>query len=101
MVISPKTIITSTYRLNGQEVKVHAITTGLISVKNNFLERKGTGLFSKVNILLDDQHAPFMPIWVWVIEHPEGIIVIDTGDIEDATHKEFHNHKYCFSGSSV
>ena len=47
MVISPETIITSTYRLNGEEVKVHAITTGLISVKNNFLERKGTGLFCK------------------------------------------------------
>ena len=26
-------------------------------------------------------YADFMPIWVWVIEHPEGIIVIDTGDI--------------------
>ena len=43
----------------------------------------------------------FMPIGVWVIEHPEGIIVIDTGDTEDAAHNEFHNHKYCFSGSSV
>ncbi len=21
-----------------------------------------------------------MPIWVWVIEHPEGIFVIDTGE---------------------
>ncbi len=93
MVITPKAIITSAYQLNGKDVKIHAITTGLISVKNNFLKRKGKGVFSKVNILLDNQHAPFMPIWVWVIEHPEGIIVIDTGDIEEAAYKEFHKHE--------
>ena len=63
ILISPETIITSPSRLNGEEVKVHAITTGVISVKNNFLERKGTGLFAKVNILLDDQHAPFYADW--------------------------------------
>ena len=82
-------IITSIYRLNGKDVKIHAITTGLISVKNNFLERKGKWLFAKINILFS-KHAPFMPIWVWVIEHPEGIIVIDTGDIEEAANKDFH-----------
>ncbi len=54
-------IITSTYQLNGKDVKIHAITTGLISVKNNFLERKGKGFFAKINILFS-QHAPFMPI---------------------------------------
>ena len=34
-----------------------------------------------------------MPIWVRVIEHPEGIIVIDMGDIEKAAHKEFNKHE--------
>lgn len=84
---------TSIYRLNGKDVKVHAISTGLISVKNNFLARKGKGVFSKINILLGQQHAAFMPIWVWVIEHPEGIIVIDTGDIEAADHKDFYKQE--------
>ncbi|MEO5561904.1 MAG: N-acyl homoserine lactonase family protein [Chitinophagaceae bacterium] len=93
MSLFQKTITTSIYQLNGKDVKIHAITTGLISVKNNFLERKGKGLFTKINIMLGQQHAAFMPIWVWVIEHPEGIIVIDTGDIEEAAHKEFHKHE--------
>jgi N-acyl homoserine lactone hydrolase len=93
MSLIQENIFTTTCRLNGKNVNIHAITTGLISVKKNFLERKGKGVFSKVNILLGQQHAAFMPIWVWVIEHPEGIIVIDTGDIEEAAHKEFHKHE--------
>lgn len=35
----------------GREVKVHAIQTGLISVKKNFLTQKGQGFLSKLNIL--------------------------------------------------
>jgi N-acyl homoserine lactone hydrolase len=34
-----------------------------------------------------------MPILVWVIEHPEGIIVIDTGDIEASSHRSFYSHE--------
>ena len=89
MLVAQSINTTATYKLNGKDVKIHAITTGLISVKNNFLERKGKWLFAKINILFS-RHAPFMPIWVWVIEHPEGIIVIDTGDIEEAANKDFH-----------
>ena len=70
-------------------MKVHAIQTGLISVKENFLNQKGQGLLSKLNIVFGNSYADFMPIWVWVIEHPEGVIVIDTGDIEESCHKEF------------
>lgn len=80
---------TATYQVNGEDVRIHAISTGLISVKTTFLDRRGKGALSKLNILLGQRHAPFMPIWVWVIEHPEGIFVIDTGDIEAATHPDF------------
>ena len=86
-------IITSTYSTNGKEVKVHAVQTGLISVKSNFLTKKGSGFISKLNIMLGHHYADFMPIWVWIIEHPEGIFVIDTGDIEEADHKEFYKHE--------
>jgi N-acyl homoserine lactone hydrolase len=83
-------IQTSVFYCNGKEVKVHAVQTGLISVKENFLNQKGQGFLSKLNIALGSAYAEFMPIWVWVIEHPEGIIVIDTGDIEAASHKAFY-----------
>ena len=93
MPLKHENIITATYQSNGKEIKIHAIQTGLISVKTNFLTKKGNGLFSKANILFGHQYADFMPIWVWAIEHPEGIIVIDTGDIEEAGHKGFYKRE--------
>ncbi len=87
------TIITSTYQSNGKDIKVHAIQTGIISVKQNFLNKKGSGIIAKANILLGHKHADFIPIWAWVIEHTEGIILIDTGDIEEADHKDFYKNE--------
>ncbi len=89
-ILTRSDIQTSVYSINSRELKVHAVQTGLISVKENFLNRKGQGFMSKLNIVLGSSYADFMPIWVWVIEHPEGIIVIDTGDIEASRHKEFY-----------
>ncbi len=54
MSLTQEKINTSTYRLNGMDIKIHAISTGSISVKNNFLERKGKGVFSKINIIRKD-----------------------------------------------
>ena len=79
--------------LNGREIKVHAVQTGLISVKENFLNQKGKGILSKLNIVLGKAYADFMPIWVWVIEHPEGIIVVDTGDIAESCHPDFYKNE--------
>ena len=86
-------IQTAVYYSKGKEVKVHAVQTGSISVKENFLTRKGPGFLSKLNILLGSAYAGFMPIWVWVIEHPEGIFVIDTGEIEESGDKAFYKHE--------
>jgi glyoxylase-like metal-dependent hydrolase (beta-lactamase superfamily II) len=89
-ILQTNEIQTAIYYCNGKEVRVHAVQTGLISVKENFLKRKGPGFLSKLNILLGSNYADFMPIWVWVIEHPEGVIVIDTGEIEESVHKGFY-----------
>jgi glyoxylase-like metal-dependent hydrolase (beta-lactamase superfamily II) len=86
-------IQTAVFYSNAKKIKVHAIQTGLISVKENFLNQKGAGFLSKLNIVLGTAYADYMPIWVWVIEHPEGIIVIDTGDIEESTHPEFYKNE--------
>lgn len=86
-------IQTTVFQTNAGEVKVHAVQTGLISVKENFLNQKGAGFQSKLNIILGKSYAPFMPIWVWVIQHPEGVIVIDTGDIEDSTYSSFYKNE--------
>ncbi len=59
---------------------LHGFTTGMVKVKSKFRTAKGNVLTSKINFLLDNQWTEFMPIMVWVIEHPEGVFVIDTGE---------------------
>ena len=86
-------IRTSIFFCNRKEVKVHAIQTGLIAVKENFLNQKGQGFMSKINIVLGSTYSDFMPIWVWVIEHPEGIILIDTGDIQASSYDDFYKNE--------
>ncbi|MEI7585508.1 N-acyl homoserine lactonase family protein [Runella sp.] len=73
--------VTTVVKLKGKEVKVHALCTGTVAVKRNFRTKKGVGELAKLNILLDKHYTDYLPIWVWVIEHPEGIVVIDTGEI--------------------
>jgi glyoxylase-like metal-dependent hydrolase (beta-lactamase superfamily II) len=92
-ILAGNEIKTSVFSCNGKKVKVHAVQTGLISVKENFLNQKGDGFLSKLNIVLGSAYADFMPIWVWVIEHPEGVIVIDTGDIEESRYSDFYKNE--------
>lgn len=66
--------------INKVPVKIHAISTGAVSVKSEFRESKRKGLSALLSFLFDRTFTEWMPIWVWVIEHPEGIFVIDTGE---------------------
>jgi len=92
-ILTSNEIQTSVFFCNAKEVKVHAVQTGLISVKENFLNQKGQGFMSKLNIVFGNTYADFMPIWVWVIEHPEGIIVVDTGDVKESGYKVFYKNE--------
>ena len=76
--------VTTTVNLKGKEVKVHALSIGTVAVKKNFKTKNGIGSLSKINILLGKEYTEYLPIWVWVIEHPEGTIVIDTGENADS-----------------
>lgn len=65
---------------SGQPIKVHLISTGGVIVKTKFREAKRTGWIGMIEFILDKKFTEWMPIWVLVIEHPEGIFVIDTGE---------------------
>lgn len=94
--------VTTVVKLKGKEVKVHALCTGTVAVKTAFSTKKGGGELAKLNILLDKHYTTYLPIWVWVIEHPEGLILIDTGenaqisDIDKYLAKESWAHRYPF-----
>lgn len=76
--------VTTTIKLHGKDVKIHGLCVGTVAVKTTFKTKKGDGFLSKINILLANYYTEYMPIWVWVIEHPEGTIVIDTGENTDS-----------------
>ncbi|MEM6633260.1 MAG: MBL fold metallo-hydrolase [Bacteroidota bacterium] len=66
--------------LNGQfcgtPITIHALPTGWVKVKRS---HKGPGL-GMPQILLDFRWTEWMPIYSWLIEHPEGNLLIDTGE---------------------
>lgn len=61
-------------------MRIHAIQTGVVAVKSRQMEGLGTGFQRRLNTLLDVSWTDWLPIYCWVIEHPEGLIVVDTGE---------------------
>lgn len=80
------TNVTTELKLHGKAIKVHALCTGTVAVKRTFRTQKGFGPLSKLNILLDSKYTDYLPIWVYVIEHPDGLIVVDTGENAGINH---------------
>lgn len=61
-------------------MNIHAIQTGLVAIRPSQQIGKGSGLVKMMNVLTDKEWTEPLPIYTWVIEHPEGIIVVDTGE---------------------
>ena len=66
-------------------MRIHAIQTGTVAITENWRRGKGHGAMRQVNTLLDRRWTEPLPIYAWVIEHPEGVIVVDTGETARAT----------------
>jgi glyoxylase-like metal-dependent hydrolase (beta-lactamase superfamily II) len=61
-------------------MKIYRIETGKVKVKTRQI-RKSPGFAPKLlKVLLDKEWTDWLPIFTWVIDHPEGIIVVDTGE---------------------
>jgi glyoxylase-like metal-dependent hydrolase (beta-lactamase superfamily II) len=60
-------------------MKVHAIQTGFVRIKTAQVEGRGHGLRRQLAIFTDRNWTDWLPIYAWVIDHPDGIIVVDTG----------------------
>jgi N-acyl homoserine lactone hydrolase len=73
-------------------MKIYAIQTGSVRIKTAQVEGRGRGLRRRLAIFADPNWTEWLPTYAWVIDHPEGIIVVDTGQ---GTHllesgKSFH-----------
>jgi N-acyl homoserine lactone hydrolase len=66
-------------------IRVHAIQTGTVSIKE--LQRNGGGRArrSLLRVFADPRWTEPLPILCWLIEHPEGLIVVDTGETARAS----------------
>lgn len=60
-------------------MKVHAIRTGSVKIKQAQVESQHPGAFGVVDVLLDKQWTDWLPTYAWAIEHRDGVIVVDTG----------------------
>ena len=60
-------------------MRIHAITTGRVRIKQAQIEGRGHGLWRQLQPILSRQWADWSPVYAFAIEHPEGVIVVDTG----------------------
>jgi len=60
-------------------MRVHAIETGRVRIKQAQIEGRGHGLWRQLQPMRSQQWADWLPVYAWAIEHPEGVIVVDTG----------------------
>jgi len=61
-------------------MRIHAIQTGTVAVTTAWREGVGHGRRRLLNTIVDRDWTEPLPIYAFAIEHPEGIIVVDTGE---------------------
>jgi N-acyl homoserine lactone hydrolase len=66
-------------------MRVHALQTGTVVVKTRQLQGIGRGPLRAINTMRDRKWTEPLPIHAWAVEHPEGVIVVDTGETARAT----------------
>jgi glyoxylase-like metal-dependent hydrolase (beta-lactamase superfamily II) len=70
-------------------MKIHAIQTGTVAVTAAWREGVGSGRRRLLHAILDREWTEPLPIYAFVIEHPEGVIVVDTGEDARASQRSY------------
>ncbi len=60
-------------------MKIHPISTGRVKITKSWLIGQEDSPFRLLHPLTDRTFTDWLPIFCFVIEHPEGLIVVDTG----------------------
>lgn len=71
-------------------IKVHCLTTGWVQIK---IHHQVARFFARparvLDVLTDKKWSPKLPIGCWLIEHDEGLILVDTGESSRANDKGY------------
>ncbi len=70
--------------------KIHAISTGLVQVRQAQRTGKGHGVARVLNMLIDKEWTEWLPIYVWVIEQGNGVVLVDTGETARVHEPGYH-----------
>jgi N-acyl homoserine lactone hydrolase len=68
---------------------IHAIQTGTVAIKTRQIQGDGHGISRRAKMFLDREWSEPLPIYAFAIEHPEGVIVVDTGETARASDAEY------------
>ena len=61
-------------------VTLQAIQTGIVRIRANQVRGKGHGALRLLRTFTGVAWSDWLPIYVWVIKHPEGLFVVDIGE---------------------
>lgn len=72
-------------------IKVTPIQTGTVSIRpHHHCGEEGRGpVRRKIDMILDKEWVEDLPIYSYLIEHPEGNFLVDTGDNAENTQKDY------------
>ena len=81
-------------------MKIHSIQTGTVWVKTAQRRGKGHGFLRQMNMFIDGSWSQPLPIYAWLIEHPEGLFLVDTGETSRVAEKGYFTswHPYFKTG---
>ena len=83
---SPTSITLST---NSHPITLHLFSTGMVADKSKLRTPRWQGPLATIDAIIDPHFTEWLPIWVMVIEHPEGIFLIDTGERTEVNNKGY------------
>ncbi|WP_052351835.1 N-acyl homoserine lactonase family protein [Deinococcus pimensis] len=65
-------------------VRLHGVQSGWIAVKEAHVRLRGPSALRLPAIVAGTRWAAPIPILSWIVEHPEGVVVVDAGERADA-----------------
>lgn len=82
-------------------MRVTAIQTGEVQIKSRHVEARFSARPARILDVLADRHwSPRLPVFCFAIEHPEGLIVVDTGESSHANDPGYQPWWHLFAQKS-
>lgn len=76
--------------LNGNDkITIHGLKVGSLTIKKSALSSRKPGTISTLWSFKDKAFGEWLPVWTWVIVHPEGTFLVDTGLSSDVNQEGY------------